>query len=1033
MSPRQLSARRLGRILGLGFWLVAAAETMAPSTLYGQGNIQTAVQAKNYAVQLHDAGRDREALPYAQQALTIVRSLYGEDHSETVTAYNVVGVVQEGLNDFKGAVASYEQALRIARKNQGEDGRNTVANLNNLGNVWESLGDYSKAREYHEQTLKINRRTRGENHEETAYSYNNLAYVLAGMGHYSLAHGYYQQALRIRQSVLGAEHANTLIVYSNMADLYRMEGDYATARSYYEYVLKMRQRTLGADHPDVANTINALGFVIDLLGDYRTARGYFEQALKLRQKSLGNEHEETAMSFNNVGYVLTELKEYAAARPYYDEALRVRRKLFGDNHPDVANTLNNIGYLLRSQGDFAGARPNYERVLAIQQKALGPDHTGTANAYNNLAYDLMLLGDYEAARENYERALAIQAKALGDGHPSTILYLQNLVDISARLEQWDKAMDYADRARRGVAQHIAKNLPSLSEREQMIFLRVTNARGLNLALSVAAARSNDARSAALSAAWLLNGKAVSQESLAARAVLRRAEEDTQQSAAAKNLADVRRRLATLALTVPQAGKEEIHQKSVAEATAEEERLSRELAGVANRIPHASPWRELAQVREALPADAVFIDIAQYKVINFQAKASEEHVAPAKYAAWIVPPAGKGDVQFVDLGPAEPIDKAVEAVRQAIATAASADGVLRKEGEVAAEEALQPLLKQAANLVWTPIANKLMGAKRLTLSPDGALWLLPWSVLPVAEGKCLIEDYSLQYVLSGRDLLPNETEKVGTSAPVLFADPDFDSPPDKTKQSIAAVYPKLQIADAAPTGTARSLLPRVDRLPNTAIEAETVSPLIRKYLNTAPQPYTNNYALETIVKRVDRPTLLVLSTHGFFLPEQDVLRDDRRAVTSDTRNVPLTPDGKPLENPLLRCGLLLAGCNAKQAADGDDGILTGMEIVGIDLRGTQLVVLSACETGVGKVRNGEGVAGLRQAFQLAGAQSVVASLWQVPDRDSMLIMSDFFQNLAEGQSRTDALRNAQLKRIQARRDKDGAAHPFFWAAWTLTGR
>jgi CHAT domain-containing protein len=316
-----------------------------------------------------------------------------------------------------------------------------------------------------------------------------------------------------------------------------------------------------------------------------------------------------------------------------------------------------------------------------------------------------------------------------------------------------------------------------------------------------------------------------------------------------------------------------------------------------------------------------------------------------------------------------------------------------------------------------------------------LWLVPWAALPLADGRYAVEQYEIDYLVSSRDLLAENAADVKTSPPVIMADPNFDLDGRASEAATRAVLRGLADRRGIQTRSVTrsgSTLARVARLPATAVEAKLIAPHLRTYAGAEPAVYSDQYALEGVFKVIECPKVLVLSTHGFFLADQsDKPTGSAPAGESSSSGA---AEGA-IENPLLRCGLLLAGCNDRTGAQetGDDGVLTGKEIVGTDLRGTDLVVLSACETGLGKVSNGQGVAGLRQAFQLAGARSVVATLWQIPDRESARLMSDFFTNLAAGQTKSQALRSAQLSMIQFRREKYSAAHPFFWAAFTVTGQ
>jgi CHAT domain-containing protein len=411
---------------------------------------------------------------------------------------------------------------------------------------------------------------------------------------------------------------------------------------------------------------------------------------------------------------------------------------------------------------------------------------------------------------------------------------------------------------------------------------------------------------------------------------------------------------------------------------------------------------------------VFIDVVRLDSYRIGLGKFAER-QPARYVAWVT---GKtGAPKVIELGPAAKIDAAVTAARKAIADAPAA---IRSDGEPAAEKQLRDAAADLSKLVLEPLRSAAGSVTAWYVAPDGELWLYPWAALPTADGKYLAETVDVRYVTSGRDLLHRTSMDTARDC-VIVADPDFDAGTGRPRTPTAAPSGGRGVA---------ALLGRVGRLPGTAVEARAVAPKLAALTAREPTVLIGDRATKRGVKSATRPRVLMLATHGFYLPPEPQHRttgkDWYEALT-----LPLAV-GDEAVNPLRRSGLLLAGCN-REPESGDDGVLTGLDVLSLDLRGCELVVLSACETGLGEVRDGEGVGGLRQAFLAAGAERVMSTLWQVPDLESARLMSRCFELQAGGQPAGAALRQAQLEAVARRREGNAAAHPFFWAAYTLTGR
>jgi CHAT domain-containing protein/tetratricopeptide (TPR) repeat protein len=957
------------------------------------------------------------------------------------------------------AEGKYTEALPLAVRmtelwQQVRDDSVEVSNcLCWVGQLRESLGDHAGAEKDFERALNIRLKALPPNHPFIASGYSNLAIVEYDLGHYQAAVDLELKAIAILEKSPSGDHGGLAAALDELGMSYQALGRYGDAETALLRSLELMKKQLGTAHPDYATALHNLAYVYQAQAKYVDAIALFQQALGISENALGPEHPRLAPILSALSEISLKTSQFDEAERLERRALAIRQKHLPADHPEIAQSLGVLATIAFDQNKFEEAERLYRQVLAIYEKSLPENHPYRGSGLENLATALQAQEKFAAAEELYRQAIAIREQALGPEHPELAASLYNLMSNEVGMKQWDAAADTIDRERHISHRYAAQVLPGLSASQQLMFLVLHDSDHRSAAWSFGLLRRNSPEVVARSAEWLLNGKGVAQEVLTQNVRLLRENNNPQVSEALKKLFEVRRQLATLVMNGRNSGGGDYDQQ-VAQLEGREKQLDEQVSKATGRVGLNDAWLSQTDFRGALPHDAVFIGMAWFYPYNFDSHSRKDAWKPLHYAAWIIPPANQGDIQIVDLGEAQPIDDCIEEVQHAMRDASGGgaeQGLIAKLGEKQAEQTVRQPLSKLAQLIWTPLEKQLGDkVKQLLLSPDGPLWLVPWGALPMADDRYVIEAYPVRYLVSGRELLADNSVDPKLAQPVVFADPNYDLTPTQVESATRSVLRSTVTQNVAlrsavaSAGQPLSALHKAPRLRGTADEAAFIVPSLTQLTHSDPITYLDKYATEGVFKALKSPNVLVLSTHGFVLNDQTPpTGPDQTHYAS--QNQAWIISGQAADNPLLHCGLLLAGCNSSreqrprnnyrggsEPSTADDGVLTGMEIVGTDLRGTKLVVLSACETGLGRVQDGEGVAGLRQAFQLAGAKSVVATLWQIPDMETAQLMGQFFGNLAGGQSNAEALRHAQLSLINARRQRTGAAHPYYWAAFTLTG-
>lgn len=906
-------------------------------------------------------------------------------------------------NKYSEAVPVARHILGLVEKANGPSHVKTVFAVNDLATLYQIMGDYPQAEPLFQRSLKICELVFGPEHPNTATSLNNLARLHVAMSDYAKAEPLYRRSVQINETALGPEHPNTATSLNNLATLYFKLSDYPKAEPLFQRNLKIREKVLGPEHPLTAASVNNLALLYETMGDYAKAEPLYQRSLKVNAKVLGRQHPDTATSLNNLGLIYVKLGEFSKAEPLLQEGLAICEKTLGEDHPDTATSLNNLAVLYRNTASNSKAEPLLQRCLKISERLQGTNHPDTATSLNNLALLYSDMGNFGQADPLFQRSLKIYERVEGTNHPAAhpgvAAILGNLALLELDRNRPEAALGYARKLIAPTEAGTSRILAFASEGERLAYQKQQQATSLLASLGAATEL----------AQVVLRNKGLVLDSLLEERLAVEASADPSTRAVVERLRASGRQLMQHHLEYPPDADADALTKWKAEAEAlgllveESQRtLTRKVIGTGT-IRRALKVT-LQEVQSVLPEGTVLMEFVRYAHHLGRMPSEPRYgvlLIGGRQTAFKDEKAGMP--VWVPLGSATNLESQLEACATAMRSGRKAD---------------EAILRALASQLFAPVQKRLPeGCRSLVICPDAQLNFLNFGTLVTEGGEFLAEHYRIKYVTSGRDLLFGNVDAPDERAMVAFANPAF---------SLSSAT-----AGNRPESTPSAALSQEHRgydglafhaLPGTEQEIQFLKQRAHDW-KLLQKEFVGNMATEAEVNAVRSPFILHLATHGFFLPEDATAGggniNPRMAGASRASIV--------LLNPMQRSGLALAG--AKNTLDAwkqglapppeNDGILSAQEVGSLNLRNTWLVVLSACDTGIGEARSGEGVLGLRRGFVQAGAQNLLMTLWPISDKWSVEIMKAFYEKAMVSGDAPQAMADVQAEWLAKLRKEKGA--------------
>ncbi|MBF0454561.1 MAG: tetratricopeptide repeat protein [Magnetococcales bacterium] len=874
--------------------------------------------------------------------------------------------VLEDLGEFDRAEKLTREVLAYEEKNLPEGHPNILSAQDKLAGILRHKGQLTEAEALYKSALEGFRKVLGDENQATLNVMNNLGLTLENAGLYDEAEPLLRLTVGFSRKKLGDNHPTTLAFMNNLALLYESQGVFDKAEPLYKQGIESASDSLGEEHPDVIAFINNLAYLALLQQDYEKASPLFEKVLDVWQKSLGEGHQKTLKGMNNLARVRHHQGKFEEAEKLFVKALDLRKKALGDKHMDVLRSMHDLGALYREMKRYDEAEKLLRETLKLDDEVLGEQHPYTFETVNTLAG---LLED----KEDMAGAYAVRKM----GFERRTEFLNRML--------WATG----DNAREG---YVRLHRPELVDYLALLSRMDDSADGGKQVLEVGLQRKG------------LMLKITSEIRQIAKLA-----QDPELDALGQELTRTRKKLAALTLSGPTDETKRNHLETLHDLENQVDMLQLRLGDASKRFRRSVSKLTADDLLRYLPEEAALVDYLVFK----DGKQSR------LLAAVVTLEEGEPQYSLVNFDASmKKIHTAIREYRTII------------QDEDADEDELLEVGMMVYDMVWSPLKEALDGRTKVYLVPDGMLNILPFNALVDDEGAYLAKSLDLHILTSSRDLIPFETPKAAGGL-IIMAGPDYDTDSVGDRAAITQIQGKraASVSQGMRSFSGMRGL-KFDPLPGAEKEGRIIMDQVGN-LENKNKIYIKLDAQEEVVQSISEPPeVLHIATHGFFLKPDDSLRK-RLLKLSRGSSLQMPPPG---DNPLLRSGLAFAGINGNAQFLGEidtnnDGVLTALEVLALDLAGTQLTVLSACETGLGEIHEGEGVYGLRRAFQEAGSEAVIASLWEVSDAGTQALMVGLYRRLNEGMSPHQALREARHEMMNSGEWN----YPYIWSAFMLVGK